>query len=287
MAERTTEMLAGGLCFGEGPRWHEGRLWFSDQHAHTVSSISPAGEVRLEFELEDQPSGLGWLPDGRLLVVAMTRREVLRREADGSFVRHGDLRPWATWHANDMVVDATGRAYVGNFGFDLDALFAGQGQPHNTSMIRVDPDGSSYEAADDLAFPNGTVIFPDGRTLVVGESMGLRLTAFTIGDDGGLSDRRVWAEFEDCAPDGICLDTEGCIWVANAMGTDCRRIAEGGRELDRITTSQPCYACMLGGEDRRTLFCMTAPTSEVAKLEGTRDGRIETAPVEVPGAGLP
>jgi sugar lactone lactonase YvrE len=287
---RVAEPFLDGLDFGEGPRWHGGRLWYSDFYRHTVVSVGEDGERRAEVELADQPSGLGWLPDGRLLVVSMADRVVLRQEADGSLGVHGDLKPWATGLANDMVVAADGRAYVGNFGFDLEALYAGgpdAPQPSTTSMIRVDPDGTSVEAAADLAFPNGTVIFPDGRTLVVGESFGLQMTAFDIAGDGTLSNRRVWAPLEGVAPDGCCLDAEGCIWVANAAGRECVRVAEGGQVLDRVATELHTYACMLGGADGRTLYCVTAPSSDPPKVRGRGAGRIVQARVEVPGAGLP
>ena len=287
---RSTEPFVDGLQFGEGPRWHEGRLWYSDFYAQAVFSVDEAGNRRRELEVPNQPSGLGWLPDGRLLVVSMIDRVVLRREPDGSVVEHGDLKPWATGLANDMVVAADGRAYVGNFGFDLEALYAGgpdAPRPTTTSMIRLDPDGTAVEAASDLAFPNGTVIFPDGRTLVVGESFGFCLTAFDRGPDGTLGNRRVWAPLEGVAPDGCCLDAEGCIWVANAAGRECVRVAEGGAVLDRVVTELHTYACMLGGADGRTLYCVTAPSSDPPKVRGLGAGRIVAARVDVPGAGLP
>ncbi|MDA8358707.1 MAG: SMP-30/gluconolactonase/LRE family protein [Actinomycetota bacterium] len=285
--DRHAEPFVDGLHFGESPRWHEGRLWYSDFFDHAVFSVDEAGDRRREVELDDRPSGLGWLPDGRLLVVAMQAREVLRCEPDGRLVPHGTLTPWATFHGNDMVVDAAGRAYVGNFGFDLYAFYAGKASPCTTSLVRIDPDGTSTEAAADLFFPNGSVLFPDGHTLVVAESMALQLTAFTVGADGTLQDRRVWASLENCAPDGICLDADGAIWVANALGPECRRVAEGGEVLDRVATSQTCFACMLGGSDRRTLYCVTGPTSEEEPAAAARHGRIETCRVGVPGDGRP
>ncbi|HVX20033.1 MAG TPA: SMP-30/gluconolactonase/LRE family protein [Acidimicrobiales bacterium] len=287
MTTWTAERFVDGLYFGEGPRWHDGRLWYSDFFERAVLSVAEDGTRRSEVAVPGRPSGLGWLPDGRLLVVSMEDRVVLRREPDGSVVRHGDLRPWATHHGNDMVVDAAGRAYVGNFGFDYYAFGDGQAEFARASLVRVDPDGASVEAAADLSFPNGAVLSPDGRTLVVAESFALRLTAFDVAADGTLSNRRLWAHLGDCAPDGICLDAEGCIWVANALGNDCRRFAEGGHELDRVTTSQRCFACMLGGDDRHTLYCVTAPSSAERDASSARHGRIERARVDVPGAGLP
>ncbi len=286
-AHRTTEPFLDGLYFAEGPRWHEGRLWYSDFYDEAVFSAGPGGDRRREVDVPGQPSGLGWLPDGRLLVVCMTERVVLRREADGTLARHGDLAPWATFHANDMVVAANGRAYVGNFGFDLDALFEGRGEPREASLVRVDPDGRSCEAATGLSFPNGAVLLPDGRTLVVAETIGGRLTAFDVAPDGGLSGRRAWAELPGRTPDGICLDASGRIWVANAVTAECLLVAEGGEVVDVVATSQPCFACMLGGEDRRTLYCLTAASSVEREARQARHGRIEQVRVDVPGAGLP
>lgn len=275
-----------GLRFGEAPRWHQGRLWYSDFFDHAVFSLGPDGR-RTEAEVPGQPSGLGWLPDGRLLVVSMVDRVVLRREPDGTLVHHADLAPWAGFHGNDMVVAADGTAFVGNFGFDLYGFYAGTVDPVATSLVAVSPDGTASQAAPDMAFPNGMVLFPDGRTLVVAESLAGRLTAFTVTPEGTLVDRRVWAPLEACAPDGICLDAEGCVWVANALAPECLRVSEGGAVTGRVATSQPCFACMLGGQDRRTLFLMTAPTSDEREVADRRDGRIERDRVAVPGAGLP
>ena len=191
----TAEPFVSGLFFGECPRWHDGRLWFSDFFEQSVQSISPDADVRTEVTLEGEPAGIGWLPDGRLLINSRLDRAILRQEADGTLVRHGDLTPWATWHANDMVVAENGQAYSGNFGFDLDGLYSGAVTPDqitNASLIRVDPDGTSAEAATDLAFPNGAVITDDGATLIIAESLGGQLSAFDRTDDGTLVNRRVW-----------------------------------------------------------------------------------------------
>lgn len=287
MTGRHATTFCDGLTFGEAPRWHDGRLWYSDFFDHAVWSVADDGsQHRREVHVPGQPSGLGWLPDGRLLVVSMLDRTVQRREADGRMVLHAELGRWATFHANDMLVDDRGRAYVGNFGFDLDAFLAGHAEACATSLVRVDPDGTTTEAARDLRFPNGVVVLGDS-TLVVAETFGGRLTAFDVGQEGELSGRREWARLYGCAPDGTCGDAEGAIWVANAVAPECLRVAEGGEVLDRVVTSQPCFACVLGGDDRRTLFCMTAPTSVAKELAGKRLGRIERVPVTVPGAGLP
>ncbi len=286
----TAEPFLGGLFFGECPRWHDGRLWYSDFFDHAVCSVAPDGERRVEVAFDGEPAGLGWLPDGRLLVNSRLDRAIMRREDDGTFVRHGDLTPWATWHANDMVVASNGQAYAGNFGFDLDGLYDGSVEASAiapTSLVRVDPDGTSSEAAADLAFPNGTVISEDGATLVIAESMGGRLTAFDRTADGTLANRREWAAPPGLAPDGICLCADGSIWVSNALAAECVRVAEGGEVLERVVTSQNCYACMLGDDDRRTLYLITAPDSHAAKARAARNGAIEKVRTSVPGAGLP
>jgi len=286
----TAEPFVSDLFFAECPRWHEGRLWYSDFFDHAVFSVSPEGERRVEVAFDGEPAGLGWLPDGRLLINSRLDRVIVRREPDGTLVEHGDLRPFATWHANDMVVASNGQAYSGNFGFDLDGLYAGTVSAReisSTSLIRVDPDGTSVEAAGDLAFPNGTVITDDGRTLIIAESMGGQLSAFDRQSDGTLTGRRVWAALRDVAPDGICLCADGTVWVANATGSECLRVAEGGDIVERVATSQGCFACMLGGADRQTLYLVTAPSSDAAKARGTRSGAIEQVRTSVPGAGLP
>lgn len=287
-----TTVVADGLHFGEGPRWRGGRLWFSDFYDHAVKTLDESGVVRTELEIDDQPSGLGWLPDGRLLVVAMHRRQLLRVDRDGVRL-HADLSGIAAYHANDMVVDGQGRAYVGNFGFALDEALVSRGvesvlADHPTaSLARVDPDGRVSEAAADLHFPNGCVITPDGRTLIVAETLAMRLTAYDIDADGSLSNRRLWASVGMRAPDGICLDAGGHVWIANAIAQECVLVAPGGEVIATVATSQPCFACMLGGKDRRTLYALTAPTSLASVVSLSRRGRIECCEVETAGAGWP
>jgi len=290
---RQTQVLAEGIYFGEGPRWHEGRLWFSDFYAQAVKSASPGGDVRTEFEIDDRPSGLGWTPDGSMLIVSMTKRQLLRRTPDGRISVHAELGGVADFHCNDMVVDAQGRAYVGNFGFDLDVELTSRGvesvlADHPTARLAlVLPDGQVRVAAADMHFPNGSVITPDGRTLIVGETLGARLTAFDIAADGSLSGRRVWAETAPRPPDGIALDAEGAIWIANPVAPECARIAEGGKVLEVVETGQPCYACMLGGDDGRTLFMLTAATSISHEAAAAPTGKLLSARVDAPRAGLP
>lgn len=290
---RATRVLATGIYFGEGPRWHQGRLWFSDFHAHAVKSVSLAGDLRVEFGIDDQPSGLGWMPDGSMLVVSMTKRQVLRRSIDGQITVHADLGDIATWHCNDMVVDATGRAYVGNFGFDIDAEFASRGAEsvmanHATARLAcISPAGDVSVAAADMDFPNGSVITPDGKVLIVGETLNGALTAFDIGPGGTLGNRRIWAPTWPRVPDGITLDAGGNIWIANPLAPECALIAPGGAVLEVIDTGQPCYACMLGGDDGRTLFMLTAQTSVAHEAAAAPQGMLLVADVDSPRAGRP
>jgi len=290
---RDVKVLAEGIYFGEGPRWRDGRLWFSDFYAHAVKSVSLAGDLRTEFEIDDQPSGLGWMPDGSMLIVGMTKRQVLRRTKDGKVSVHADLSDIATFHCNDMVVDAQGRAFVGNFGFNLDEEVATRPVEdvianHKTAKLAcISPSGKVRVAADDMHFPNGSVITPDGKTLIVGETVGFCLTAFDIAGDGSLSNRRVWAPTLPRIPDGICLDTEGAVWFANPMGTECIRVAEGGEVLEVVETGQLCFACMLGGDDGKTLFMLTADSADAHSAAAKPTGRIVTCTVDVAHAGLP
>jgi sugar lactone lactonase YvrE len=282
-ARRTTSVVLEGLCFPEGPRWHDGRLFFSDQHDHRVVAMDPSGDTETVVEVENQPSGIGWLPDGRMLVVSMLDRRVLRLE-DGALVEHADLSAFAPAACNDMVVDAQGRAYVGHFGFDM---YGGE-SPKDASLLLAQTDGAVRVAAEPLQFPNGTVITPDGGTLIVGESMNGRLTAFTISDDGSLGDRRQFAQLPGAVPDGICLDAEGAVWSACPFSGRCLRVREGGEVLDEVkTTYDSAFACMLGGADRRTLYICTAPGHVPEEARRARGGRIEMVEVDVPGAGLP
>ena len=278
----TLEPLLDGLTFGEGPRWHGGKLWFSDFYVHQVRTVDESGRAETIVEVPGQPSGLGWRPDGTMLIVSMTDRRLMRF-AGGRLSVEAELKPLATGHCNDMVVDGRGRAYVGNFGYDR---HAGE-EMRPAALIRVDPDGSVHQAADGLMFPNGTVITPDGKTMIVAETFAKRLTAFDIGADGTLSNRRVWAETPTCNPDGICLDAEGAIWVTGAFTHHMVRVREGGTTThDMDLGARNAYACMLGGADGRTLFVITNIGSGPAIAE-KREGRIEIMRVDVPGAGLP
>ena len=276
-----TRVLLDGLAFGEGPRWHDGRLWLSDMHAYHVMTVDLSGHTETIVEVPGQPSGLGWLPDGRLLVVSMTDCRLLRLES-GSLVEVADLSKLASYHCNDMVVDKQGRAYIGHFGFDSSSKpFA------PADVILVTPDGSARVVAEQMAFPNGSVITPDGHTLIVAETYGARLTAFEIQPDGSLSGRRLWASTSPAVPDGICLDAEGAIWIASPTTREVLRICEGGQVATRINLSRPAFACMLGGNDLQTLFVLTAKSSVPAEVRAKLSGRVEIVEVDVPGAGLP
>jgi sugar lactone lactonase YvrE len=298
-SERTlTRWVEGGNYF-ECPRWHEGRWWASDFYRHAVFSFDRDGRERLEVEVEAQPSGLGWLPDGDLLVVSMKDRRVLRRRSDGTVDTHAQLSELTSGHANDMIVDPQGRAFVGNFGFDL---MAG-GTPAPATLVRVDPDGAPTVAAEDLWFPNGMVITDDG-TLIVAETFGARFTAFDIQPDGSLVNRRVWAQVQPSpapgdietmlsavsfAPDGCALDAEGHVWAANALGAAVCRVAPGGRIVDEIAMPEGLgvFACGLGGDDGRTLIACAAPDFFEEARKGAREAVLLSTTVAVPGAGLP
>ena len=278
----TRSTLLDGLGFAEGPRWHDGRLWFSDMGTREVRTVDLDGRSETIVEVEQRPSGLGWLPDGSLLIVSMGDRRVLRWDGD-ALSEHADLSALVGHDCNDMVVDGRGNAYVGNAGFDFRS---GASDPRPAEVVLVRPDGSAEVVDREVVFPNGSVVTPDGGTLIVGETFGRRLTAFSIADDGTLRDRRTFAAMPDHMPDGICLDAEGAVWVADAAGGGCVRVREGGEITDRVDAGRTCFACALGGPDRRTLFLLTADSFSGAAIR-SRTGRIEVTEVAVPGAGWP
>jgi sugar lactone lactonase YvrE len=286
MTDRTVHRLFEGGGFFEGPRWRDGTWWVSDFYRHQVSRISSDGHETVVVEVAAQPSGLGWLPDGSLVISSMKDHRVLRY-AHGELSILADLSTYAGGLLNDLVTDAHGRSYVGNFGFDL----MGGGALASADLLRVDLDGTVTVAATDLHFPNGTVITPDGSTLIVGETTGNRYTAFTIADDGTLTDRRTWASFDDpsVAPDGCTLDAEGRIWAADALGNRCVLVAEGGEILEeiRVPGDLGVYACALGGDDGRTLLLCCAPDFFEHNRSVAREAVLFTTTVDVPHAGLP
>jgi sugar lactone lactonase YvrE len=290
--------LLDGLSFTECPRWRDGRLYFSDRYTQRILAVSIRGYVETYAHIEGLPAGIGFLPDGRLLIASMRDRKVLRREHDGAIVEHADLSALAAGQLNDMLVDHDGRAYVGNFGFDL---FGGE-PVRSTALICIAPDGTAAIAARDLVFPNGAVLTPDHHTLIIAETMANRLTAFTA-SNGSLSGRRTWAAFGDppattdvgkilekaaVVPDGICLDAEGAVWVADVLNRRVIRVTEGGTIVQEINTSGLCaFACMLGGDDGRTLFACAAPTFDETEAAAHHRSAILMTRVEVPHAGLP
>lgn len=296
---REVTILREGFSFLEGPRWHEGRLWASDFFTGRVLAFDEDGAAETICTLPDgMPSGLGWDPEGRLLVASMLDRRVLRLEGD-ELHEVADLSGHAAWHANDMLVDEAGRAYVGNFGFDD----AADPTLRPTDLLRVDPDGSVHVAARDVTFPNGMAIAPDGGTLLLAETFAGRISAFDRAPDGTLANQRTWAQFaprelattvEACAsgvplPDGIALDADGALWIGHAAGAGALRVAEGGEVLETVPAphGQAVFAVALGGADRRTLFmCAAVPYGQGDPAE-RHVARLLACRVDVPGAGRP
>lgn len=276
-------LLLGGLAFAEAPRWHDGALWFSDFFLQQVLRVDAQGRTEVMAALPNQPSGLGWAPDGRLLVVSMLDHRLMRLDP-GGLVTVAELGAFATGPCNDMVVDARGGAYIGNFGFDL---FAEPVVRRSAALVYVAPDGVARIAAEGLEFPNGAVITPDGRTLIVAETYGRRLTAFRIAADGSLHDRRVWAALDKIAPDGICLDAEGAVWVASPRGNEFVRVREGGAIAERIACEQQAIACALGGADGKRLFMISGKVRPREPSLADRAGRITWIDVAVPAAASP
>jgi sugar lactone lactonase YvrE len=278
------QTLMTGLVFGEQPRWHEDRLWFSDWGTPEVIAVDLEGKSEVILRGKSFPLCVDWLPDGRLLVVSARDGLLLRREPDGSLVTHGDLGSASDPPAgNELVVDGRGNAYVNGGGFDLmaDEAFA----PGVVTL--VSPDGSARQVADGMAFPNGMLVTPDS-TLIVGESYAKRLTAFDIEPDGSLSNRRVWADLQDGVPDGICLDAEGAVWYADVPNQRCVRVREGGEALQTIELDRGCFACALGGVARSTLFMMATEWNGPENMfSEPRTGRVLAARAPAPGVGWP
>lgn len=279
VVETDPVLLADGFVFGEGPRWRDGVLWFSDMHGESVYTVTLTGDVTRRLHLPGKkPSGLGFLPDGSSLVVSMTDRAVLRLDADGSAQVHAALDHLVQDEINDMVVAADGTAFVGTYST----------APDSGVLVRISPDGKPQIAADGLDFPNGTVITADGRTLIVAESKARRFTAYDVAEDGALSGRRVVATTDDTAPDGIALDAQGGIWAGFPLGHEFRRTLPGGEVTDRISMGDDmAIACALGGDDRRTLFMLSARSWDAKSLSGARTSTVKTVRVSVPGVGTP
>ena len=257
--------LLAGLVFGESARWHDGRLWLCDWGTGEVLSVDGDGHRTLVAEVSSYPLCIDWMPDGRLLVVAGGDARVLRREADGTLVTHADLRTLSPEPWNEIAVDHRGTAFVNG----------GPGV-----VVAIDRHGQARQVADGVAFPNGMAISPDGSTLIVAESHASRLTAFAIGADGALSDRRVWAEVPGSAPDGICLDPDGAVWYADVPNRCCVRVREGGEVLQRVEADRGCFSCVLGGDDDATLFVVATEWRGFERMfDGPATGQVLAADV--------
>ena len=274
-----------GLAFGEQPRWHEGRLWFSDWGTQEVIAVDLGGNSEVILRGRSFPLCVDWLPDGRLLVVSSREGLLQRREPDGSLVTHGDLNEVSDPPAgNELVVDGRGNAYVNGGGFDL--MAGEEFAPGIVALVTLD--GAARQVADGIAFPNGMLATPDDATLIVAESYARRLSAFDIEADGSLSNRRVWADLQDGVPDGICFDADAAVWYGDVPNKRCVRVREGGEVLETIELDRGCFACALGGPDRRTLFMMaTEWKGPEGMFAGPRTGQVLTAQAPAPGAGRP
>jgi sugar lactone lactonase YvrE len=279
------QILMSGIVFGEQPRWHEDRLWFSDWGLPEIIAVDLKGDSEVIVRAPSFPCCVDWLPDGRLLVVSAGDGLLLRREDDGSLVTYADLNNLSDPTAgNELAVDGRGNAYVNGGGFDLMA-----GAPFAPGIVAlVTPDGAACQVADGLAFPNGMLVTPDNSTLIVAESYAKRLTAFDIEVDGRLSNRRVWAELHDGVPDGICFDAENAVWFGDVPNKRCVRVREGGEVLQTVELDRGCFACALGGADRRTLFMMATEWNGPANMfKGPRTGQVLTLDAPAPGVGWP
>jgi sugar lactone lactonase YvrE len=280
--ELTVETLIEGIAFGESPRWHDGRLWFSDWLAQEVIAVDLQGRSEVITRVDAFPFSIDWLPDGSMLATA--GRNLLRLDSDGSLVMHADLSELTEFGWNEIVVDGRGNTYVNGGGFDM--MAGGEFAPGGVALLTAD--GSASRVAEDVAFPNGMAVTPDGSTLIVADSYGKELTAFDIGGDGALSRRRVWADLGDGVPDGICMDAEGAVWYADVPNRCCVRVAEGGEVLQTIDLDRGCFACMLGGPDGRTLFLMAQEWNGPEGIgKGPRTGQVLTVEAPAPHAGRP
>jgi sugar lactone lactonase YvrE len=279
--------LLSGVAFGESPRWHDERLWFADWGKQEIVAVDHCGnaEVMVRVTFPSFPMCIDWLPDGRLLVVSARAGLLLRQQADGLLVTHADLsglaekgHPW-----NEIVVDGRGNAYINNTGFD----FPGDDFAPGTIAL-LSPGGPARQVADGIAFPNGMAVTPDNATLIVAESYGKRLTAFDIAADGDLSNRRVWADLDGGVPDGICIDAEGAVWYGDVPNKRCVRVREGGEVLQTIDLDRGCFACMLGGVERKTLFMVATEWRGTEHMaDGTRTGEILSTEAPARGVGWP
>jgi sugar lactone lactonase YvrE len=275
-------VLMEGIGLGESPRWHEGRLWFSDWVGHQVIALSPDGQSEVVAEVDAFPFSIDWLPDGPMLVTA--GRELLRLEPDGSLSTHSDLSELTEFGWNEIVADGRGNSYVNGPGFDM--MAGADFAPGGVALLR--PDGSAERVAENIAFPNGMAVMPDDSTLIVADSYGKELVGFQIGEHGALSNRRAWADLGEGVPDGICLDAEGAVWYGDVPNRRCVRVAEGGEVLETIDLDRGCFACMLGGADGRTLFMNVAEWKGPEGIfQEPRTGQVLAVEAPAPHAGHP
>lgn len=283
MKEYTTSLLADDFVFLEGPRWHDGRLWLSDMFGTTVYAVSPDGTKEAVVELPNRPSGLNFMPDGSLVIVSMADRKLMRWHG-GELTEYADLSADLAYDINDSVCASNGDIYVGTFGYDV---FAHE-DPKPATLTLVKADGTVKTVADDIHFPNGAAITPDGKTLIIAETFVNKVTAFDRAEDGTLSNRRVFADLGDYTPDGICLDAEGAVWVSAFEQGEFIRVHDGGEISAKIDTGgKRAVACNLGGDDGKTLFCLIYDGDLDDIPKGARNAKIETAQVDVAGAGSP
>jgi len=281
-SSRQMQTLLSGRAFVESPRWHDGRLWFSDWLTGEIISVDLRGNSEVMFRVTSFPFSIDWLPDGHL--VATSGTQVLREQSVGSLATYADLSRFSKKGLNEIVVDGRSNVYVNDVGFDLMA-----GEKFAPGFIALlTPDGRARQVADGLAFPNGMAVTPNNSTLVVAESYGKKLTAFDIRPDGSLSNRRVWADLGNGVPDGICIDADDAVWYGDVPNKRCVRVREGGEVLQVIHLDRGCFACILGGADRKTLFMMAAEWHGVSKMsDGARTGQVLTVGAPAPGAGWP
>ncbi|MBO3748852.1 SMP-30/gluconolactonase/LRE family protein [Streptosporangiaceae bacterium NEAU-GS5] len=279
----TVTTLLTGLVFGESPRWHEDRLWLSDMGDGRVVAVDLDGKSEIVAEIPAMPMGLGRLPDGRMLIVSSRDGRLLRREPDGALTAYADLTALSAHPWSDMVVDGRGNAYIGNIGFDFP-----YGEPTTGIIALVTPDGRVRQVADGISFANGVAVTPGNETLIIAESYGNRLTAFDIGPDGNLTNRRVWAHLDGAFPDGICLDADGAVWYADVPNRRCVRVREGGEVLQTVEVDRGCFACVLGGPDGRTLFITAAEFGGGESMATAgRTGQVLTVEAPAPAVGWP
>ncbi|PBB98188.1 SMP-30/gluconolactonase/LRE family protein [Mesorhizobium sp. WSM3862] len=284
-ATSTATVITKGLAFGESPRWHAGRLWLCNWGTGEIVAVEEDGTSEVMLTVPAVlPYSIDWLPDGRLLVVSGRGGLLLRQEADGALVTHADLRRLSKNPWNEIVVDGRGNIYVNGGG---PAPAPGEHFGPGT-IVLIRSDGVVQQVAANIAFANGMAVTPDNRTLIVAESHARRLTAFDIGDDGSLSNRRVWADLGNDYPDGICVDAQGCVWYADVPNRHCVRVREGGAKIDKVEVDRGCFACMLGGADGRTLFITAAEWRGFENMVGdARTGQVLGVVAPAPGAGWP